>query len=63
VIAPVVVLSLVWILNSLHAVCQTPGEFSGCEFDLATLTVLSPLPGAAIGFIAGLVRGFWMRKA
>jgi hypothetical protein len=58
---PIVVLALVLILNFFNKVCGTPGDSGGCEMGLATITVGSALPGAAIGFIFNLVRGLRRR--
>lgn len=58
---PVLVLALVLVLNFFNSVCGTPGDSGGCEMGLATATVASALPGAAIGFIVNLVRGLRRR--
>ncbi len=48
------VFALVLVLNFFDRVCGTPGDSGGCEMGLATATVGSALPGAAIGFIVNL---------
>ena len=60
-VTPVVVFALVLVLNFFDRVCGTPGDSGGCEMGLATATVASALPGAAIGFIVNLVRSLRRR--
>jgi hypothetical protein len=48
-------------LNFFNSVCGTPGDSGGCEMGLATATVASALPGAAVGFVVNLVRGLRRR--
>jgi hypothetical protein len=54
---PVIIFAIVLTLNFFNAVCGTPGDSGGCEMGLATITIGSAIPGAAIGFIVNLVRG------
>jgi hypothetical protein len=60
-LTPLVVLVVVLVLNFFNSVCGTPGDSGGCEMGLATATVASALPGAAIGFVVNLVRGLRRR--
>jgi hypothetical protein len=61
IVTPVLVLAIVLVLNFFNSVCGTPGDSGGCEMGLATATVASALPGAAIGFVVNLVRGLRRR--
>ena len=58
---PLLVFALVLGLNFFDSICGTPGDSGGCEMGLATATIASALPGAAIGFIVSLVRGLRRR--
>ena len=61
IVTPVLVFALTLTLHFFNAVCGTPGDSGGCEMGLAAVTIASALPGAAIGFIVNLVRG-WRRR-
>jgi uncharacterized integral membrane protein len=61
-VTPVAVFAVVLMLNFFNPVCGTPGDSGGCEMGLATITIGSALPGAAIGFVVNLVRGLRRRR-
>jgi hypothetical protein len=56
-VTPLAVFLLVLILNQFNPRCGTPGDSGGCEMSLVTVPLMSVLPGAAIGFVVGAVRG------
>jgi hypothetical protein len=61
VITPMITFILVLIMIRIDPACGAPGDSGGCDIGLADLTVLSVLPGAALGLLLAVARGLWGR--
>jgi hypothetical protein len=59
IITPIITFLLVLAALRFDPGCGAPGDSGGCDMDLASLTILSVLPGAAIGFLFAITRGWW----
>lgn len=59
IITPIVTFLLVLAALRFDSSCGAPGDSGGCDMDLASLTILSVLPGAALGLLFALTRGWW----
>jgi len=59
VITPIITFLLVLAALRFDPGCGAPGDSGGCDMDLASLTILSVLPGAALGFLFAITRGWW----
>ncbi|MGE0061388.1 MAG: hypothetical protein AB7T86_04835 [Xanthobacteraceae bacterium] len=56
--APFVTLALIVPFYLADKVCGTPGDSGGCEMGFGVMVIMSPLAGATVGFVVGLVRAF-----
>jgi hypothetical protein len=59
IITPMITFILVLIMIRIDPACGAPGDSGGCDIGLADLTVLSVLPGAALGLLLAVARGLW----
>jgi hypothetical protein len=59
IITPIITFLLVLAALRIDPGCGAPGDSGGCDMDLASLTILSVLPGAALGFLFAIARGGW----
>jgi hypothetical protein len=59
IVTPIVTFILVLIMIRINPACGAPGDSGGCDASLADLTIISALPGAAIGACLALGRGLW----
>src|SRR5262249_23096102 len=60
-VTPIITLTLVLIMIRIDPACGAPGDSGGCDAGLADLTIISALPGAALGLGLALGRGLWSR--
>jgi hypothetical protein len=60
IVTPIITFILVLIMIRIDPACGAPGD-SGCDAGLADLTIISALPGAALGLGLALGRGLWSR--
>jgi hypothetical protein len=62
--APFVTLALIVPLYLADKACGTPGDSGGCEMGFGVMVILSPLLGATVGLVIGVVRAaLRMRRA
>jgi hypothetical protein len=61
IVTPIITFILVLIMIRIDPACGAPGDSGGCDAGLADLTVISVLPGAALGLGLALGRGLWSR--
>jgi len=59
IVTPIVTFLLVLAALRFDPGCGAPGDSGGCDMDLVSLTILSVLPGAALGLLFALTRGWW----
>jgi hypothetical protein len=59
VITPIITFLLVLAALRFDPGCGAPGDSGGCDMDLVSLTILSVLPGAALGLLFAITRGWW----
>lgn len=59
IITPIVTFLLVLAALRFDPGCGAPGDSGGCDMDLVSLTILSVLPGAALGLLFAITRGWW----
>src|SRR5215472_11265067 len=61
IVTPIITFILVLIMIRIDPACGAPGDSGGCDAGLADLTIISALPGAALGLGLALGRGLWSR--
>jgi hypothetical protein len=62
--APFVTLALIVPFYLADKACGTPGDSGGCEMGFGVMVIMSPLVGAPVGFVVGVVRAMLrMRRA
>ena len=61
IVTPIITFILVLIMIRIDPACGAPGDSGGCDAGLADLTIISALPGAALGLCLALGRGLWSR--
>jgi hypothetical protein len=54
--APFVTLALIVPFYLADKACGTPGDSGGCEMGFGVMVIMSPLVGAPVGFVVGVVR-------
>lgn len=59
IVTPIVTFLLVLAALRFDPGCGAPGDSGGCDMDLVSLTILSVLPGAVLGLLFALTRGWW----
>jgi hypothetical protein len=59
VITPIITFLLVLAAVRFNPDCGAPGDSGGCDMDLVSITILSVLPGAVLGFLFAITRVWW----
>jgi hypothetical protein len=59
VITPIITFLLVLAAVRFNPACGAPGDSGGCDMDLVSITILSVLPGAVLGFLFAITRVWW----
>lgn len=57
VFAPLAVFAILLVFYAVDPRCGTPGDGGGCEMQVASLTMMSPIPGAVLFFVVTLLKG------
>jgi hypothetical protein len=60
VITPIITFLLVLAAVRFNPACGAPGDSGGCDMDLVSITILSVLPGAVLGFLFAITSGWWV---
>jgi hypothetical protein len=61
-LGPLVILLIGIVMYKLDSRCGLPSDSGGCEMGIFAGMVMAIIPGAVVGYLYGVVRGFWKRR-